>query len=213
MISAYGRSRERGVRVVALAALALAVCASVAAGQGRRPVPPALAKRLAEVAEQYRTGDTIWIVASYQGPYHDVTGVFTSPVDAARSVRDSLLFGVFGPFSTFRDFGSPQMFLLEDECHSWPTSFWWCYPPLRPPKPAIPMADVDSIRVTVFEKHGGPHILTYPATGGRVVDALFFSLSAVEKFQLPYYERLFGPGLAGAIRDSIAGRVKRAAQR
>jgi hypothetical protein len=41
-----------------------------------------------------------------------------------------------------------------------------------------------------------------PFTNG-VVDALFFSASAVEKFALPYYERIFGPDYAYEVMEQF----------
>lgn len=213
MASTGSQRRALTIRGLIVVIAALVIAASEADGQVPRPQSPTLTKRLGEIADQFRTGDTIWIVTTYQTT--DKVRVFTNPAVAA-GVRDSLgiAFGLFGPFTTVRDFGRPQMFFLEDECHVRPSSWWWCWPPYgRPSKPVLPMDDVDSVMITVFERRGGPHVITYPARNGQLIDALFFSVSAVEKFQLPYYERLYGPVVTDSIRNAMRERIVGGARR
>ena len=61
-------------------------------------------------------------------------------------------------------------------------------------------SDLDSVRVTVFVKSGPPQFTTYPRAE---VDALFFTLSAIDKFVIPYYQRLLGADYADSLRKGF----------
>lgn len=64
------------------------------------PIAAPLLRRLAEVADAYRTGTPVYIVASTSPPY-DVRAVFFDPKTAADSAGGS--YHVFGPYVTPAD--------------------------------------------------------------------------------------------------------------
>src|SRR5687768_10055453 len=63
----------------------------------QRPMSQTLVRRIAEIIDGHRTGDTLYIVASYDFP-HGFYGSFRDPGDARERVRrdPSLALGVFG---------------------------------------------------------------------------------------------------------------------
>ncbi|HXV87406.1 MAG TPA: hypothetical protein VD793_11925, partial [Gemmatimonadales bacterium] len=166
-------------------------------------IPATLAKRLAEALDGFREGGRVWIVASYEFD-HAVAGIFTDLSEAqavARRVGGE--YDTFGPFLQDRDLGREPRFLIE--CHDPPTRDWcpW-YPPADTVLQLV--RDVDSVRIEVFR---GGDISIRRTFSPRRVDALFFSLSALDKFVYPYYARLFGVDYAKGLRDSLVARMQR----
>lgn len=162
-----------------------------------RVISTTLARVLAEAADGYRTGMPIWIVASV-GPDYDIRGVFDNTVDALAAIPrgDTTGYEVFGPFVSDLDFGLPPMFF--GLCHSPPTRYRPCYPVWE--GPSVPMADIELIRVTAFADDR--ELVTWEMTPDEV-DAIFFSLSAVDKFVILYYTSVFGLSYAEDLRRSL----------
>lgn len=80
-------------------AFCLTLIAPVSQAQ-EQPIAAPLLRRLAEVADAYRTGKPVYIVASTNPPY-DVRAVFFDPKTAADSASGS--YHVFGPYVTQPD--------------------------------------------------------------------------------------------------------------
>jgi hypothetical protein len=147
-----------------------------------------LLKRLGEAVDGYRTGQPVWVVAGYSFP-HEVLGVVSTET-VARAIKDSAGpgFGVFGSYTSTRDSGGPLTLSLA--LHHYPDSkFGDTTANLRQTQPAIPLGDVIDIVVTVHRRNGSPQTVTYRP---EEADALFFTLSAVDKFVIPYYLKLYG---------------------
>jgi hypothetical protein len=66
----------------------------------------------------------------------------------------------------------------------------------------VAMGSVEAVVVTVYTRDG--RVFTRHFAGGQI-DALFFTMPAVEKFVVPYYTRALG--------DSVGERVRRSARR
>jgi hypothetical protein len=140
------------------------------AAQDTNHVSASLLRVLGEVADLYRTGRPVFLVADYRFPHH-VIGNFSSRPDAERLRADSgSTFGVFGPYVT----------------------------PVDPP-------DTASSRIIGVN-------LVWQTPRGRVVrrldsnvDALFLTPSAIDKFVIPYYSRLYGPRYAQELRRPPTG--------
>lgn len=84
-------------------AVRLAFCLALSAATSQAQQPPIAApllRRLAEVADAYRTGKPVYIVASTNPPY-DVRAVYFDPKTAADSAGGS--YHVFGPYVTSPD--------------------------------------------------------------------------------------------------------------
>jgi hypothetical protein len=153
-----------------------------------------MAKRIAEALDGHRTGSQVFVVASYLHP-HIVRGVYPTMAEANRAAAVAGRYGVFGPYLTLRDSVG-----LIGCVHKGPTDMN-AYCPLRGLR-GVTHDRVDSVSLTVHV-HGQPP-RSIPLANG--VDAVFLSLSAVDKFVVPYYTRLYGPDSAAAMRRQITGR-------
>jgi hypothetical protein len=156
-------------------------------------MPTTLGKVLSQAADGYRTGEPLWIVAQSE-PDYDVTGVFDDYEQAveAQGVEPGL--EVFGPYVTDMDFGRPPMFF--GACHRPPTRYYLCLDS----ESLIPMSEIEAISVTVQAVDRAPIEWTLTPEDA---DAIFFNLSAVDKFLLPYYTTLFGVGYAERVRQEL----------
>lgn len=139
------------------------------------PISLELARALAEAAEGLAVNDEpFYLVARYK----PIVAVFAGG------------FVVRGPFASYADV--PQD--LKDEIDEHVSGFFGRFQVTPPP---VIGAAVDQVDLHI---RGWPGLFTYPT----MPDALFFSPSAVEKFALPYYERIFGPEFAARVRDEFA---------
>lgn len=180
--------------------------AAVTAQDSTRAMPAALLRRLAEAADGYRTGAPVWVVASYERPY-TVVGVYPSQEQAFRVARErGKLFEVFGPYVTPLDYG--RLPLVMAKTHCWPT-IYNCLEWQLPEAPWF-AEDVDSMTITIFHRSGQTWRKTSPGLG---VDAVFFTLSAIDKFVVPYYTQLYGPEYAKSMRDSLGAYIQLAPER
>lgn len=149
-----------------------------------------LLKRIAEALDGYRTGVPMYVVANREPP-HTVHGVFETMVEARRvAATIARRPDIFGPYPTTRD---PVGFI---GCiHRGPSDMTQ-YCPLRP---AITRVQVDSMSLIVHVRGQLPRTVSIP----RDADALFLSSSAIDKFAMPYYSRLYGPDSAAAMRRAM----------
>lgn len=137
------------------------------------PISVELARALGEAADGLANDeDPFYLVA----PYKPITDLFAGGFD------------VFGPFDNY-DQVPPN--LKEDIERHTTAGFFGPY--------QITLPLVNGRRVTRV----GLHIEDWPEEFNfRIMpDALFFSAEAVEKFALPYYERIFGPEFASKVAE------------
>ena len=176
------------------------------------PLSASLLRRLAEAADAHRTGQSIWLVADPRFP-HDVDTVLVSP-----PAEDLVLpagYHVYGPYLTPRDFGLPVAQVIgcvhtkfpspsafdprrRRDARLWPST-GMC--PMR----AIPIDSIARMELIVVTLADTLRIPLPP----QMVDAVFFSVSAFDKFVAPYYARVQGPAYAQALRDSVEAVVRR----
>lgn len=178
------------LRSISLAALL--GCTTLSAQPPRQPPTPVLLKRLAEALDGNRTGDPVFIVASYDS-LSPVRGVFPTRADAnALAHRLGTSYDVFGPFVAANE---PRMLKVckHDGTYSYAE-------PICPEPPDVLLANVAEISLHIVTTDG--HTRDIPV--GRTTDALFLSLPAVDKFMIPYYARVIGVDAAAALRASIA---------
>jgi hypothetical protein len=168
------------------------------------PLSAGMLRRLAEAADGYRTGRTVWVVISRLRPF-PVAGVFYDSLTAARIARDSgPASWVSTPVQTPPDFpGREQAFLLIKHC---PPTYIPCMPNpdlLR----LLPrtIAEMDSMTLT-FYPHSGPPL--HDSFRASDVDAVFFSVAALDKFVIRYYSDISGPDVAAELRRSIIGGIR-----
>jgi hypothetical protein len=67
------------------------------------------------------------------------------------------------------------------------------------PLPVIPRGDIARVTITILKRDGTTVTENLPLTA----DAVFFSLSAIDKFAMPYYARVLGAEPAAALRREI----------
>jgi hypothetical protein len=188
--------------VLFVAALLVARPAHAQPPQDTTRIPsPVLLKRVAEAVDGHRTGRSVYVVASYRPP-HNVLGVFERRADAeaqARAAGPSV--DVFGPYRSPRDPGAFGAWLPG--CFHNGRSVW--DPASCPDRPVLSFNEVDSITITVRLTNGDTR--TFPLPKGT--DAAFFTLSAIDKFVIPYYTQLLGVDSAAAMRQGIVQRLSR----
>jgi hypothetical protein len=177
----------------------LALGARVAAAQDTsRIASPVLLKRLAEVVDGHRTGALLWVVASYDFP-HPTAGVFERRLDAERAARDSgHRYDVFGPYKSQQDPGG--FVVIIGGCVHLRSAM---EPPYCPQGPALPLGDVAEMAITARLANGTTR--SFPLAKGS--DAVFFTLSAIDKFAMPYYTRILGVDAAAAMRRDVVRRL------
>lgn len=167
-------------------------------------LPAKMVTRLAEAADGYRVGANVWIVATPGADDGRILGVYTD-LDSAVAVMMAVPgTEVYGPLLTPRDFGALPRFLIG--CHVRP-SIWLCpwQEPFEFGTPFLEMESVDSVGLTVFSGGGA---LFSEVIDPMEVDALFFTMSAMDKFLLPYYAQLYGTEYANRMRASIEERIR-----
>ena len=171
-------------------------------------IPAALAKRLGEAADGYRTGQPVWFAAAMAYP-HDIKGAFPSLEAVRAAVRDSLPgYGVFGPYVTPLDFDRATV--LVGLKHFRPTIY--AQDSLQPWMPDIPLPldSIDRITLTVHPTTRAAYTLDFDP---KEVDALFFTLAAADKFVMPYYTGVLGVDYAARMRARLRDYIRRAPAR
>ncbi len=150
-----------------------------------RPLTAALLRRLAEAADGYRTGEPIYVVACHDDPRHDLR-VFEREADALEHLaRAGGRFGMFGPFATPVD-GSATGGRAREAAAS-----------LDAPDGSAPAGEVVEVTVSLRDPAGAERMIRLDA---REHDALFWSMSAIDKFAVPYYAHTDDAELAVEMR-------------
>jgi hypothetical protein len=180
-------------RLFALAFVALS-SSRVVAAQDRPNV--VLLRRVAEAVDGRRDLAEAWVVVRYDS--NTVVDVLNNRAEAIATSRRIPRSDVMGPFNGLPTIPEPPEILPG--CVHNGLSMW------RPrgmcPELRIPMADVDSLMLRIKLRDGT--VRTFPMARG--VDALFLTMSAIDKFVIPYYTRIIGPDAAAAMRQDILGR-------
>jgi hypothetical protein len=125
---------------------------------------------LAEAADGFRTGRPVFLVADYRFP-HNVAGAFATYEEARRVRRMQADSG-----ATFGVFGP--------------------YVTRRDPR-SDSASRVVAVQLTIKSPKGRLRTVN---VNPDTVDALFFTMPAVDKFVIPYYSRTYGPDYAAALR-------------
>lgn len=189
--------------------LSVGAVPSCANSQDRAAPSSALLRRLAEAVDAQRDNRAVWVVVQPQAPY-DVRGIFHSQAEAAAAATSLAGYAVYGPYVNPPDSGFQTMLLTVDPCPGRHGSSSQCPDTtiggsslIR----AMPVESVDSVVVTIYGQRAAPIHRTF---GGGDVDALFFTMSAIDKFAIPYYSRLYGPAVAARMRSDYLRRLAQA---
>jgi len=161
-----------------------------------RAMTATLGRVVAEAADGHRTGEPVWVAAGYEFD-HPVLGVFPTYDEALAAISDSLeTYGVFGPFETPPDIERGPMLLVAIGCHV-PGSKRIC--PWLPIGP-LQLDAVDRMELGIFTTAGDTTRYQFSPTD---IDALFFTISAFDKFFAPYYTHVYGPEFTSAMREEL----------
>jgi len=165
-----------------------------------------LLKRLGSAVDGYRTGRPVWVVASVRFP-NDVGGVFSS-FGAADSASAALQ--VLGPYRPFGPYIAPPdsglmtiVYYLACKGKRPDTS---CPPTLPLDSVGIQPTSIDnvlSITLTLRTKDGRSMSTTVPP---EHAEAFFLTMSAFDKFLIPYYTLLYGVEYAAYLREEYRRR-------
>jgi hypothetical protein len=150
-----------------------------------RPLTAALLRRLGEAADGYRTGRPIYVVACYDDPRDDLR-VFEREADALEHLaRAGGRFGMFGPFATPAA-GSASGQRVREAAAA-----------LDVPDGSAPAGEVVEVVLSLRDDAGAERTIRLD---GREHDALFWSMSAIDKFAVPYYAGTDGAEYAAEMR-------------
>ena len=166
-----------------------------------------LLRRLAEAVDGHRSGRPMWVVAAYAFP-HEVLGVYPDSAKAAEVGRRPG-FHAFGPFAALPDIprATSYAYATQPCVHYYPTVY-------NCPDTLIPIGvastQVESVSVVVYTTGGALHRASFR---GADVDAMFFTMSAIDKFVIPYYTLLYGADYGREIRRRSLRALHREAAR
>ena len=179
--------------------------------EGTAAISAVTARAVAEAVDGHRTGRLLWVAACESDSVGvlGVAGTRDSADLLARAVRETRC-SAFGPYRTTVD-------TLETGVRR---GTIWRFFEIDPPEPTPCVHVGDSafrgtqlcadlsrlgtlrgIRLTVEGSAGSRTFSIAPKA-----DAIFLNLSAVDKFVVPYYARIYGPGPALTMRDMLVGR-------
>jgi hypothetical protein len=160
------------------------------------PPSAALLRRLAESADAYRTGDTVYLVASDTFPYRVVGGFPSANLADTIAKQSGMHYHVY-PAATPPDSMGFEMVILPGCYKNNVTTMWICPKiPARPPR----LSDVEEIEVTYRLRVGDPIVVRLQPDS---VGALIFTIDAFDRFMVPYYTRLFGPAYVQRLRENL----------
>jgi hypothetical protein len=159
-------------------------------------------RRVAEAVDGHRSGKNVWVVvgqldtAGVIGVY-EIRDTALAALRANQSRRPLLL----GPYATLTDGSATSRAFLIGCVHD-PRSAMG--PPRQYcPGQVLPLADIDSLTLTIHKRDGTTLALPVPLS----VDAMFFSLSSIDKFVLPYYTQVLGAEQSALIRRRIVSGI------
>ena len=176
------------------------------------PPPPSagLLRRLAESADAFRTGSTVYLVAQDSGTY-TVLGGFSSPDTALRFAQHAAGHNWYVyPTQTPPDSGSGSLVMsILPGCYKDTRTTTYVCPPkdsTGAPTVAMRLQDVARIYVTFVRRTGRPITIPIdPAHAGATI----YTIQDFDRFIVPYYTRLFGPAYAARLRGDLITFVRR----
>ncbi len=172
-------------------------------------LPTAVAlRRIAEAVDGHRTGKRVWVVLQLRDAL-GATAVVESRESADSVVRAAREPGlaVYGPFATVVDVpGQPSSSIVLPSLALDPGGCVHRHSAMHRGSICPPELPKDLVKLTVtLERTGGRRqTFTLPTDA----DALFFGMSAIDKFVIPYYTHVLGVQGAAAMRQSILSGVR-----
>ena len=190
--SAATNIRQHATRWLLLpAVMTLSTC--VQAQRVRTPVADAvMLKRIAEAVDGNRSGKQVYVVLSGEALSPPV-GVFYDLKEAnARASAAGTGAQVFGPYRTALDPGVNVAACVHVVGSRMQTDR--CVPPAQ----SVRWEDVRGLSLVITRHDGKRDSIPLPPNA----DAVFLSLSSVDKFVVPYYSRILGLPAVTAMRQA-----------
>ena len=211
MRPSHATARRSPLPLLLLGLLALAPARTTAA-QDSSLAPPAsasLLRRVAEAIDAQRDNRPVWVVIQSAFP-HTLLGVYHSALQARQARGTRAGYALMGPFVTPPDSGTQTLMLAILPCPGRHDSYSNCPDTTRNTNSAsaagaIAVDDADSIVVTIYGKRG---FVLHRAFAPDELDAMFLTLSAIDKFAIPYYTRLYGPAIAARMREQYLDQIR-----
>jgi len=197
-----------------------------AVGAQERPLTPTLLRRLAEAVDGHRTGNPVWVVVEYRFPnrvlaVHDDRLAATADSVRLVSGRADAL-GVLGPFvappDTLRGTSGvevPRDFLIVNDWHFVGGCKHDRITSVMEARLGLAVASTSRQamcpRERILQESIQSMTLTYVLASGDTLnkpvplwaDAVFFTLTALDKFAFPYYARVLGMPEAELMRRQV----------
>lgn len=179
-----------------------------------RMMSATLLRRLGEAVDGYRTGNPVFVVAQFEFP-HEVLGVFTRAQAMQVAHGAGAGYMVFGPYVAPEDNGEEPYVLVRRHSSDSIVNPNAVVPPTCPkggihrpdsycpPRDsirsfvALPVSEIRDIAITVHMNNGQEVVSAWRP---NEIDAVFLTLSAFDKFAIPYYTSVFGAEYAAQIR-------------
>ena len=180
--------------------------ASAAQDSTVTPASASLLRRVAEAIDAQRDSRPVWVVIQSAFP-HTLLGVYHSSIQATQARATRAGYVTMGPYVTPPDSGTHTMMLTIIPCPGRHDSYSNCPDTTHSSASAsgaIPVDDADSIVVAIYGKRG---FVVHRTFAPDELDALFLTLSAIDKFAIPYYTRLYGPAIAARMRQQYLTQI------
>jgi hypothetical protein len=168
-------------------------------------------RQLAEVVDGVRTGELVWVVlCGTQAPY-EVLGTFSTAqaADAAATAKSAESHcHVHGPYATTADtpirlvaYGEICRKRLDSSCAPSDTTYQ-----LQASDPAL-YSITDVLSVTISYRLRDGRTVTSSTFRPQEGEAVFFTMSAVDKLLIPYLQRVYGVDYAQRARATMLRRT------
>lgn len=178
-----------------LAAAALSFLPSAIAAQDTTRVPTvAVLKRVAEAVAGYPDSATVFVVLDST---QEVAGVISSR-SLADSIRRRVRGEIHGPFRALPDLSDFLMRCVHDGRSS---AMHICNGRI----PVIRLVDIRTISLVIGTRDGASHTIELPPQA----DAIFLTMTAFDRFAVPYYTRLNGVDAAAQMRQRMLAENRR----
>lgn len=165
--------------------------------RGQEVLPATLLRRVGSAVEGYRIGRPVWVVVSRQFP-HNVAGVYMSNEEAQQALRlAGLTYVEMGPYAAATDstsaasstmlYGLVCIKQLDTSCLSDSTH-------------VTTMDSVRSVTISIQTTSGSVISRTLPP---ERVEAVYFTMSALDKQVITYYTQVYGIRYAASFREEV----------
>ena len=163
----------------------------------QEPMTVSLLRRMAEVADGRRNEGPVFVVLAHAFPHH-AAGVFLTREEADSALLDSGPdgWGVYGPIDSSHELPLPPSRIarcIHLQSAMNPGGGAYC------PGSFFLLSEVDSVTIGVH----GPWGSDISRFDPRLADAVFFTLSAIQKFAIPYYSGILGADYTAGMNAEI----------